>query len=109
FLLFTLANVGLPGTSGFVGEFLTLLGTFRVNIVVATLATLGVILSACYALWLYRKVIFGKLEKPSLATITDMGWREIAVFAPLVILTLLLGFYPKPVLDMSAASVTALL
>jgi NADH-quinone oxidoreductase subunit M len=109
FLLFTLANVGLPGTSGFVGEFLTLLGTFRVNITVATLATLGVILSACYALWLYRKVIFGKLEKPSLAHITDMGWRETAIFAPLVILTLWLGFYPKPVLDMSAASVTALL
>ena len=109
FLLFTLANVGLPGTSGFVGEFLTLLGTFRVNITVATLATLGVILSACYALWLYRKVIFGKLEKPSLAAIADMSWREVAIFAPLVILTLWLGFYPKPVLDMSAASVTALL
>jgi NADH-quinone oxidoreductase subunit M len=109
FMLFTMANVGLPGTSGFVGEFMTLLGTFRVNITVATLATFGVILSACYALWLYRKVIFGKLEKPSLANITDMGPREIAVFAPLVILTLLLGFYPKPVLDMSAASVTALL
>jgi NADH-quinone oxidoreductase subunit M len=108
-MLFTLANVGLPGTSGFVGEFLTLLGTFRVNITVATLATLGVILSACYALWLYRKVIFGKLEKPALAHINDMGWREIAVFTPLIILTLLLGFYPKPVLDVSAASVTALL
>ena len=109
FLVFTLANVGLPGTSGFVGEFLTLLGTFQVNISVATLATLGVILSACYALWLYRKVIFGKLEKPSLAAITDMGWREIAIFAPLIVLTFLFGFYPKPVLDMSAASVTALL
>jgi NADH-quinone oxidoreductase subunit M len=109
FMVFTLANVGLPGTSGFIGEFLTLLGTFRVNIVVATLATFGVILSACYALWLYRKVIFGKLEKPALAHISDMSWREVAVFAPLVVLTLLLGFYPKPVLDMSAASVTALL
>ena len=109
FLLFTMANVGLPGTSGFVGEFLTLLGTFKVNITVATLATLGVILSACYALWLYCKVMLGKLEKPSLATITDMGWREIAIFVPLIVLTLLLGFYPKPVLDMSAASVTALL
>jgi NADH-quinone oxidoreductase subunit M len=109
FMLFTLANVGLPGTSGFVGEFLTLLGTFRVNIVVATLATLGVILSACYALWLYRKVIFGKLEKPSLTAIRDMGWREGVIFAPLVILTVLFGFYPKPVLDLSAASVTALL
>jgi NADH-quinone oxidoreductase subunit M len=109
FMLFTLANVGLPGTSGFVGEILTLIGTFRVNIVVATLATLGVILSAGYALWLYRKVIFGKLEKPGLAAITDMGWREIVVFAPLVILTILFGVYPKPILDISAASVTALL
>jgi NADH-quinone oxidoreductase subunit M len=109
FMVFTLANVGLPGTSGFVGEFLTLIGTFKTNVVVATLATLGVILSAAYALWLYRKVIFGKLEKPSLAAITDIGWREIAVFAPLIILTLWLGIYPKPILDVSAASVTALL
>ena len=70
FMVFTLANVGLPGTSGFVGEFLTLIGTFRVNTWVATLATLGTILSAAYALWLYRKVIFGKLEKPSLFNIT---------------------------------------
>jgi NADH-quinone oxidoreductase subunit M len=109
FMVFTLANVGLPGTSGFIGEFLTLLGTFRVNIVVGTLATLGVILSACYALWLYRKVIFGTLDKPALAHISDMSWREVAVFAPLIVLTLLFGFYPKPVLDMSAASVTTLL
>jgi len=109
FMVFTLANVGLPGTSGFIGEFLTLLGTFRVNVVVASLATLGVILSAGYALWLYRKVIFGKLEKPNLAAITDISWRETAVFAPLVILTILLGVYPKPVLDISAASVAALL
>ncbi|MBN8965729.1 MAG: NADH-quinone oxidoreductase subunit M, partial [Rhizobiales bacterium] len=83
--------------------------TFRTNVVAATLATLGVILSACYALWLYRKVVFGKLEKPSLAAIRDMGWREIAIFAPLVVLTLWLGFYPKPVLDVSAVSLTALL
>jgi NADH-quinone oxidoreductase subunit M len=109
FMLFTLANVGLPGTSGFIGEFLTLIGTFKVNVVVATLATLGVILSAAYALWLYRKVMFGRLEKPGLAAISDMSWREIAVFAPLVVLTLLLGIYPTPVLDISAASVTALL
>jgi len=109
FMLFTLANVGLPGTSGFVGEFLALLGTFKVNVSVAALATLGVILSAAYALWLYRKVIFGKLEKPSLAHIGDIGWREIAVFAPLVILTILFGVYPKPVLDVSSSSVAALL
>jgi NADH-quinone oxidoreductase subunit M len=109
FMVFTLANVGLPGTSGFVGEFLTLIGTFRVNIPVGTLATLGVILSACYALWLYRKVMLGKLEKPSLAGIRDVGLREIVVLTPLVILTIFFGFYPRPVLDMSQASVAALI
>ncbi len=109
FMVFALANVGLPGTSGFVGEFLTLIGTFRVNNWVATLATLGTILSAAYMLWLYRKVIFGKLEKPSLFHITDIGWREIVVLAPLVILTILLGIYPKPVLDLSSVSVTQLI
>jgi len=109
FMVFTLANVGLPGTSGFVGEFLTLIGTFRVNTWVATLATLGTILSAAYALWLYRKVVFGKLEKPSLAAIRDLGWREMVVLAPLVILTIIFGVYPKPVLDISAASVTQLM
>jgi NADH-quinone oxidoreductase subunit M len=109
FMVFTLANVGLPGTSGFVGEFLTLLGTFRINTSVAFFATLGVILSAAYALWLYRKVIYGRLEKPSLAAIRDLGVREIAILAPLVALTILFGVYPKPVLDMSAASVTALI
>jgi NADH-quinone oxidoreductase subunit M len=109
FMVFTLANVGLPGTSGFIGEFLALIGTFKVNIPVATLATLGVILSAAYALWLYRKVIFGTLEKPSLAAIRDLDQREILVLAPLAILTIFFGVYPKPVLDMSAASVAALL
>ncbi|MEZ5787500.1 MAG: NADH-quinone oxidoreductase subunit M [Xanthobacteraceae bacterium] len=108
FMLFTLANVGLPGTSGFIGEFLTLLGTFRVNTLVATLACLGLILSACYALWLYRKVVFGVLDKPSLAGIRDVETREIAIFAPLVILAIWFGVYPKPVLDVSAASVAAL-
>jgi NADH-quinone oxidoreductase subunit M len=108
FLVFTLANVGLPGTSGFVGEFLSLIGTFKANIPVATLATIGVILSAAYALWLYRKVVFGTL-KPAVAGIRDIGWREAVIFAPLVVLTILLGIAPKPVLDMSAASVTQLL
>ncbi len=109
FMVFTLANVGLPGTSGFVGEFLSLIGTFRVNTWVATLATLGTILSAAYALWLYRKIIFGKLEKPSLFNIKDLGWREIAIMAPLVILTIVFGVYPKPVLDISSASVAQLI
>ena len=107
FMVFTLANVGLPGT-GFVGEFLSLIGTFRANTAVATLATFGVILSAAYALWLYRKMIFGNL-KPSLEGIRDIGWREAVIFAPLVVLTILFGVAPKPVLDMSAASVAQLL
>jgi NADH-quinone oxidoreductase subunit M len=109
FMVFALANVGLPGTSGFIGEFLTLIGTFRINNWVATLATLGTILSAAYMLWLYRKVIFGKLTKPSLLHIKDIGWREMVVLAPLVILTIVFGVYPKPVLDISAVSVTQLI
>jgi NADH-quinone oxidoreductase subunit M len=108
FMVFTLANVGLPGTSGFVGEFLALIGTFKVNTSVAFIATLGVILSACYALWLYRKMIFGDL-KPHLAGIKDLGWRESVIFAPLVVATLLLGVAPRTTLDMSAAAVTQLL
>jgi NADH-quinone oxidoreductase subunit M len=109
FMVFTLANVGLPGTSGFVGEFLSLTGAFRINTWVAFLATTGIILSAGYALWLYRRIIFGKLEKPALKYITDLSWREVAVMAPLVVLTILFGFYPAPILDASAASVEALI
>jgi NADH-quinone oxidoreductase subunit M len=109
FMVFTLANVGLPGTSGFVGEFLSLIGTYRINTWVATLATIGTILSAAYALWLYRKVILGKLEKPALFNIKDLGWREITIFVPLVFLTIFFGVYPKPILDFSSASVTQLI
>jgi NADH-quinone oxidoreductase subunit M len=109
FMVFTLANVGLPGTSGFIGEFLTLIGTFRINNLVATLAAIGLILSAAYALWLYRKVIFGTLSKRSLAAIQDLDYREMITLGPLVALTLLFGIYPKPVLDMSAAAVAQLL
>jgi NADH-quinone oxidoreductase subunit M len=108
FMVFTMANVGLPGTSGFVGEFMTLIGTFKVSIPTATVATTGVILSAAYALWLYRKVVFGELVKPSLATIKDLTFREGLTLVPLVVLTILFGFYPKPVLDMSATSVQQL-
>ena len=109
FMLFTLANVGLPGTSGFVGEFLTLAGAFKVNTWVAFFATTGVILSAGYALWLYRKVVFGVLEKENLKTITDMNKREIAILAPLVVLTVFFGFYPAPIIDAMDASVTQLI
>jgi NADH-quinone oxidoreductase subunit M len=108
FMVFTLANVGLPGTSGFIGEFMTLLGTFKVSIPTAFFASFGLILSACYALWLYRKVVFGTLVKPSLMTIKDMTLRECITLFPLIALTILFGVYPKPVLDMSAASVQQL-
>jgi NADH-quinone oxidoreductase subunit M len=109
FMVFTLANVGLPGTSGFVGEFLSLLGAFRINTWVAFLAATGVIFSAAYALWLYGRVIFGKLEKPALKYITDLTWREVAVMAPLVVLTIVFGFSPGPILDASAVSLEALI
>jgi len=108
FMVFTMANVGLPGTSGFVGEFMTLIGTFRVSIPTVFFATTGVILSACYALWLYRKIVFGALVKPTLMTMKDMTLRECITLFPLVALTILFGVYPKPVLDMSAASVQQL-
>ena len=108
FLFFTMANVGLPGTSGFVGEFLTLMGIFQVNTWVAVVATTGVILSAAYALWLYRRVVMGDLIKESLKTIQDMTRRERLIFAPLVVMTLLLGVYPALVLDIIGPSVEAL-
>ncbi len=108
FLVFTMANVGLPGTSGFIGEFMTLLGTFKISLATAFFATTGVILSAAYALWLYRKMVFGALVKPSLQTIKDLTLRECLMLVPLLALTILFGVYPKPVLDMSAASVQQL-
>ena len=109
FMLFTMANVGLPGTSGFVGEFMALLGTFQQNSWVAFFATTGVILSAGYALWLYARVIFGKLEKPELGWMPDMTRREFAVMAPLVVLTVFFGVYPAPILDTVGASVENLM
>ena len=109
FMFFTMANVGLPGTSGFVGEFLTLIGVFQVNTWVGVLAATGVILSAGYALWLYRRVVFGDLIKESLKSITDMDRRERAIFAPLILMTLLLGVYPSLVIDIIGPSVEALL
>ena len=109
FMFFTMANVGLPGTSGFVGEFLTLVGIFKVNTWIALLATSGVVLSAAYALWLYRRVMMGDLIKEALRTIQDMSLRERAVFAPLVFMTLLLGVYPVLALDLIGPSVQSLI
>jgi NADH-quinone oxidoreductase subunit M len=108
FMVFTLANVGLPGTSGFVGEFLTVLGTFKINTWVATLATTGVILSVAYSLYVYRRVIFGALEKPALAALKDLNFREVIAFTPLVVLTILFGVFPNLVLGVSATSVASL-
>ncbi len=109
FLIMTMANVGLPGTSGFIGEFLTLSAAFQVNTWVAAVAALGVILSAAYALWLFRRVVWGALTKDSLKAMLDLSPREIAILAPLVVLVILFGVYPVPVLDATAASLDALL
>jgi len=109
FMIFMLASVGLPGTSGFIGEFLTLVGAFQVNTWVAVLATLGIILGAAYMLWLYRRVIFGKLEKEDLKSILDLNPREIAVFAPLVVIVLWMGIYPTSFLGPMHASVEGLI
>ena len=108
FMFFTMGNVGLPGTSGFVGEFLTLMGTFQVNTWVAAVATSGVIFSACYALWLYRRVVFGDMIKAGLKTMSDMSLRERVIFAPLVVMTILLGVYPAVVTDIIGPSTAAL-
>ncbi|TGQ39770.1 NADH-quinone oxidoreductase subunit M [Mesorhizobium sp. M00.F.Ca.ET.216.01.1.1] len=108
FMIFTMANVGLPGTSGFVGEFLTMLGVFRVNTWVAFFAATGVILSAAYALWLYRRVIFGALTKESLKGLLDLSAREKVIIYPLVALVIFFGVYPAPVFDATAESVKAL-
>ncbi|RFC65251.1 NADH-quinone oxidoreductase subunit M [Fulvimarina endophytica] len=108
-LIFTMANVGLPGTSGFVGEFLTMMGVFQVNSWVAIFAATGVILSAAYALWLYRRVVFGALEKESLRSILDLSRREKAMLYPLIVLVIFFGVYPMPVFDVTAASVDHLL
>ena len=108
FMLFTMANVGLPGTSGFVGELLTLIGVFQVNIWVALFATFGVVLSAAYALWLYRRVVFGDLIKVSLKSINDLDRRERLLFTPLILATVIFGVYPDFILDIIGPSVSAL-
>jgi NADH-quinone oxidoreductase subunit M len=105
FMVFTLANVGLPGTSGFIGEFLTLLAAFHVNTWLAFFAATGVILSAAYALWLYRRVIFGAIEKESLKAMADLSRREAVMLFPLVVLVVFFGVYPAPILDIFGASV----
>jgi NADH-quinone oxidoreductase subunit M len=109
FMIFMLASMGLPGTAGFVGEILVLVGVYQVNTWVAALAALGVILGAAYMLWLYRRTIFGTLEKDGLKQILDMDRREISFFAPLIVLAILMGVMPGPFLDVMHVSVNHLI
>ena len=109
FLLFTLASVGLPGTSGFIGEFLSLVGAYRVNTWVALLATVGIILGPAYMLWLYRRVIFGEMTKDELKDILDLSPREIAIFAPMILLVMVIGIYPEPFIEIMRVSVANLI
>ena len=108
-MVFTMANVGLPGTCGFIGEFLTLLGSRIANSWVAVFATTGVILSAAYALWMYARVVLGKLEKPALLNIQDLSVREFALLAPLAFLTIYFGFHANAILDIFAVPTEPLL
>ena len=109
FMIFTLAALGLPGTSGFIGEFLVLVGVFQINIFVAVLASLGVILSAAYMLWLYKRVIFGKMSSTEIKEMTDLNKTEIYIFASLVFLTLFFGIYPEPLFNTIDISISNLI
>jgi NADH-quinone oxidoreductase subunit M len=109
FMLMMLASVGLPGTSGFVGEFLILVGAFQDNTWVALLATIGIILGAAYMLWLYRRVVFGKITREDVKGMLDLSPREIAIFAPLVLVVLWMGIYPASFLNVISVSVEALI
>ena len=109
FMIFVLAALGLPGTSGFVGEFLVLVGTFQINIFVAVLASLGVILAAAYMLWLYKRVIFGKMASSEIKEMADLNKTEIYIFASLVFLTLFFGIYPEPLFNTIDISVSNLI
>jgi NADH-quinone oxidoreductase subunit M len=109
FMIFMLASVGLPGTSGFVGEFLVLMGAFEVNTWVALLATTSLVLGACYMLYLYRRVIFGVITREDVKAMLDLSPREVLVFAPLLILVFWMGIYPSTFLDPMKPSITALI
>ena len=109
FMIFTLGSLGLPGTTGFVGEFLILLGTFKVNFTVATIASLGVILGAAYILWLYRRVVFGEITNPDVKKLNDLNKPEMIILSFLAIVSILFGFYPDPLLSTTSASVGGLI
>jgi len=105
FMVFTLGSLGLPGTSGFIGEILVLIGSFKFNYWIAFFAATGVILSACYSLWLYRRVVFGEITNLKIKNLTDLNKNEYLILTPLLIMTIVLGFYPALVLDLISTSV----
>ncbi|MGB8601944.1 MAG: NADH-quinone oxidoreductase subunit M, partial [Rhizomicrobium sp.] len=109
FMVFALANMGLPGTGNFIGEFLALIGAFQVSSTVALIAAIGTILSCAYMLYLYKRVIFGALVKPALAGLKDLSAREVVILAPFVVATIVMGVYPKPIFDVTHASVAHLI
>jgi NADH-quinone oxidoreductase subunit M len=108
FMIFMMASVGLPGTSGFIGEFLVLVGAFQVNTWAAFLATTGIILSATYMLYLYRRIIFGAIARADVKAMLDLSPREILIFAPLVAVVLWIGIYPTSFLKPLQPSVSNL-
>ena len=109
FMLFTLAALGLPGTSGFVGEFLILMGVFKDNFLVAVIASLGVIIGAAYMLWLYKRVVFGKLINTDLKQMIDLNRSELFILSCLAIPTLFFGFYPDPLINTIEVSISDLI
>jgi NADH-quinone oxidoreductase subunit M len=109
FMLFTLAALGLPGTSGFIGEFLILMGVFKDNFLVAVIASLGVILGAAYMLWLYKRVVFGKLVNKDLTKMVDLNKSEYFILSCLAIPTLFFGFYPDPLINTIEVSISDLI
>jgi NADH-quinone oxidoreductase subunit M len=109
FMFFTMASVGLPATSGFVGEFLVLLGAFRANTWVAFFAATGVVLGAAYMLWLYRRVIFGDIANDAVRAMPDLSTREITIFVPIILVALWIGLYPRPYLSAMAPSMELLM
>lgn len=109
FMIVTLSSIGLPGTNGFVGEFLILLGTFKANVTYAVLGAIGIILATVYMLWMYQRVMFGKLEKPENMKLKDLNFREKIILVPIVLLIFWIGVFPKPFLDRMQESVKSLL
>jgi NADH-quinone oxidoreductase subunit M len=105
FMIFILASLGLPGTSGFIGEILVLIGIFKINYLVAFFAAIGVILSACYSLWLYRRVVFGEMTNDNVKSLKDLSSSEFVILIPLLVLTIALGIFPNIILDTTSVSV----